>query len=139
MCSWLCLDLKAFRFRNPFRAISSLLLLLVRLISLSVIFREVARHPRSQRSKTLLRDDIRKTGQLLLICNKNLFPNNGRCSCICVRFFFFFALAQGASPPTVLRCTICVLQSEMSHTLCIRDSYGKKKKRNIYFARAQTG
>lgn len=41
--SWFCLDLKAYRFCNPVRAISSLLLLLVLLMSLSVIFTEVAR------------------------------------------------------------------------------------------------
>ncbi len=38
----------------------------------------------------------------------------------------FCVLAQGASPPTALRCTNCVLQSEMSYMLCIRDSYENK-------------
>lgn len=40
-------------------------------------------------------------------------------------------LAQEAGPPTVVCCTICVLQSEMSHMLCISDSYEGKKKKHI--------
>ena len=141
MCFWVYLDLKAFvslfRFYSPFRATSSLPLLLVLLMSPSVIFTEVAQYPGSQRSKILPRDEIHTTRQLLLIPDENLCSNNGRsariCACVhkCV-----FVLAQGASPPTVLVSTICVLQSKTSHMLCIRDS---KKDKKQSLARTHTG
>lgn len=59
----------------------------------------------------------------MLICNENLSTNNeDPLASVCV-----FALAQGAGPPTVLCCTNCVLQSEMSHMLCIRKRRREKK------------
>lgn len=48
-----------------------------------------------------------------------------------------FALAQGASPPTVLRMHDCVRCREMSHMLCIRNSYEEKNKKSP--AKLQTG
>lgn len=79
--------------------------------------------PKKPRVKTLPRDEIPKTEWLLLICNENLFTNNeDPFASVCV-----FVLAQGAGPPTVLCCTNCVLQSEMSHMLCIRNRRGKKE------------
>ena len=78
MCSWLCLDLKAQR----------LLLLLVVLMSRSVIFTEITRYPRSQRSKTLLRDSVQRTGATFsLICR--IFLNRNEedpCAFVCVFF-----------------------------------------------------
>lgn len=107
MCSWLCLDLEARRSCHPFRAMAA------PTFSTSDVTiahlhgsRTVPKEPKGVERWCVM--TFQRQGNFCLCCDENLSPNSGWSPNACVLFFFPGLGLKRYSPPTVLRCTICV-------------------------------